>query len=171
MQGAPESTEYAFDPKPESPTISQHITKSTGEATPAPEYGFQVRVQKDTEGAITGAQIKPGALYLNGHLLGKYPQGGSSGSSWVQLTQTSGEVWLNVHFDKEAQLTGVDVSGIPGPVYPIPLLDYTPGPHPDVNFDYTFLIADIEDDQVTQYALGMIQIPVFGGTFYPYGPA
>ena len=167
MQGAPESTEYTFDPKPESPTISQHITTATGEATPAPEYGFQVRVQKDTEGAITGAQIKPGALYLNGNLLGKYPQGGSSGSSWVQLTQTSGEVWLNVHFDQDAKLTGVDVSGIPGTVYPIRLAEEKPG----VNFDYSFLIADIEDDQVTQYALGMIQIPVFGGTFYPYGPA
>lgn len=167
MQGAPESTEYAFDPKPESPTISQHITTATGEATPAPEYGFQVRVQKDTEGAITGAQIKPGAIYLNGNLLGKYPQGGSSGSSWVQLTQTSGEVWLNVHFDQDAKLTGVDISGIPGTVYPIRLAEEKPG----VNFDYSFLIADIEDDQVTQYALGMIQIPVFGGTFYPYGPA
>ena len=33
------------------------------------------------------------------------------------------------------------------------------------------LVADINEDQVTQYALGMIQIPVFGGTFYPYGPA
>ena len=170
MQGAPESTEYAFDPKPESPTISQNITKSTGSATPAPEYGFQVRVQKDTEGAITGAQIKPGALYLNGTLLGKYPQGGSSGSSWVQISQTSGEVWLNVHFDQDAKLTGVDVSGIPGPVYPIQFVDAASEP-PGVNFDYSFQIADIEDDQVTQYALGMIQIPVAGGTFYPYGPA
>ena len=171
MQGAPESTEYGFDPKPESPTISQHITKSTGESTPAPEYGFQVRLQKDTEGAITGAQMKPGALYLNGSLLGKYPQGGSSGSSWVTIPQTSGEVWLNVHFDKNAKLTGVDVSGIPGPVYPIPLMDYSLGEPPDLNYDYAFQIADIEDDQVTQYALGMIQVPVFGGTFYPYGPA
>lgn len=171
MQGAPESTEYGFDPKPESPTISQHITKSTGESTPAPEYGFQVRLQKDTEGAITGAQMKPGALYLNGSLLGKYPQGGGSGSSWVTIPQTSGEVWLNVHFDKNAKLTGVDVSGIPGPVYPIPLMDYSLGEPPDLNYDYAFQIADIEDDQVTQYALGMIQVPVFGGTFYPYGPA
>ena len=64
-------------------------------------------------------------------------------------------------------MTGVDVSGIPGTVYPIMLAEEKPG----VNFDYSFLIADIEDDQVTQYALGMIQIPVFGGTFYPYGPA
>ena len=167
MQGAPESTEYGFDPKPESPTISQHITKSTGESTPAPEYGFQVRLQKDTEGAITGAQMKPGALYLNGSLLGKYPQGGGSGSSWVTIPQTSGEVWLNVHFDQDAKLTGVDVSVIPGTVYPIRLGEKKPG----VNFDYSFQIADIEDDQVTQYALGMIQIPVFGGTFYPYGPA
>jgi len=167
MQGAPKTIVLTYDPKPESPTISQHITTATGEATPAPEYGFQVRVQKDTEGAITGAQIKPGALYLNGNLLGKYPQGGSSGSSWVKLPMTSGEVWLNVQFGQDAKLTGVDVSGIPGTVYPIMLAEEKPG----VNFDYSFLIADIEDDQVTQYALGMIQIPVFGGTFYPYGPA
>lgn len=115
--------------------------------------------------------MKPGALYLNGSLLGKYPQGGGSGSSWVTIPQTSGEVWLNVHFDKNAKLTGVDVSGIPGPVYPIPLMDYSLGEPPDLNYDYAFQIADIEDDQVTQYALGMIQVPVFGGTFYPYGPA
>lgn len=168
MQGAPESTEYGFDPKPESPTISQHITKSTGESTPAPEYGFQVRLQKDTEGAITGAQMKPGALYLNGSLLGKYPQGGGSGSSWVTIPQTSGEVWLNVHFDYDGNLTGVEVSGIPGTVYPIKLVPCIEQGRDGA--DYTFQIADIEDDQVTQYALGMIQIPVFGGTFYPYGP-
>jgi len=169
MQGAPEPVKYQFDPKPESPTISQRITTSTGESTPAPEYGFQVRLQKDTKGAITGAQMKPGALYLNGRLLGKYPQAGSgsSGSSWVKITQTSGEVWMNVHFDQDAKLAGVDVSGIPGPVYPITLAEKKPG----VNFDYAFHIATIEEDQVTQYALGMIQIPVSGGTFYPYGPA
>ena len=28
---------------------------------PAPEYGFQVRLTKDTEGNITDARIKPGA--------------------------------------------------------------------------------------------------------------
>lgn len=167
MQGAPEPVEWTFDPKPESPTISQHVTTGTGAETPAPEYGFQVRVQKDTEGNVTGAQIKPGNIYLNGDLLGKYPQGGGSGSSWVQLSQTSGEVWMNVHFDQDAKLTGVDMSGIPGTVYPIRLALEKP----EVNFDYAFQIADIKEDQVTQYILGSIQIPVFGGTFYPYGPS
>lgn len=167
MQGAPEPVTYGFDPKPESPTIGQQITTSTGETTPAPEYGFQVRVQKDTEGNITGAQIKPGAIYLNGTFLGKYPEGGGSGSSWVNIPQSSGEVWINIRFDQDAKLTGVDVSGIPGPVYPIMLALEKQS----VNFDYAFLIANIEEDQVMQYVLGMIQIPVFGGTFYPYGPA
>lgn len=167
MQGAPEPVEWTFDPKPESPTISQHVTTGTGVETPAPEYGFQVRVQKDTEGNVTGAQIKPGNIYLNGDLLGKYPQGGGSGSSWVQLSQTSGEIWMNVHFDQDAKLTGVDMSGIPGTVYPIRLALEKP----EVNFDYAFQIADIKEDQVTQYILGSIQIPVFGGTFYPYGPS
>lgn len=88
----------------------------------------------------------------------------------MTIPQTSGEVWLNVHFNYKAKITGVDVSGIPGPVYPIRLYDPLTGT-PEVNYDYSFQIADIEDDQVTQYALGMIQIPVFGGTFYPYGPA
>ena len=126
-----------------------------------------MRVQKDTEGNVTGAQIKPGNIYLNGDLLGKYPQGGGSGSSWVQLSQTSGEIWMNVHFDQDAKLTGVDMSVIPGTVYPIRLALEKP----EVNFDYAFQIADIKEDQVTQYILGSIQIPVFGGTFYPYGPS
>ena len=61
---------------------------------------------KDTEGNITDARIKPGALYLNGSLLGFYPTGdGGSGSSWVKLPLTSGAVWLNVHFDQDAKLT------------------------------------------------------------------
>ena len=80
---------------------------------------------------------------------------------------TSGEVWINVHFDQDAKLTSAEMSGIPGTVYPIMLAREKPG----VNFDYAFQVADINEDQVTQYALGMIQIPVFGGTFYPYGPA
>lgn len=168
MQGAPEPVNLTYDPKPESPTISQQITAATGSEAPAPEYGFQVRLTKDTEGNITDARIKPGAIYLNGHLLGFYPAGGGgAGSSWTKLPMISGEVWINVHFDKDAKLTGVDVSGIPGTVYPIMLAQEKPG----VNFDYAFQIAEIEDDQVTQYALGMIQIPVFGGTYYPYGPS
>ena len=168
MQGAPEPIDLTYDPKPESPTIGQQITTATGSEAPAPEYGFQVRLTKDTEGNITDARIKPGALYLNGSLLGFYPTGdGGSGSSWVKLPMTSGEVWINVHFDQDAKLTSAEMSGIPGTVYPIMLAQEKPG----VNFDYAFQVADINEDQVTQYALGMIQIPVFGGTFYPYGPA
>ena len=168
VQGAPEPIDLTYDPKPESPTIGQQITTATGSEAPAPEYGFQVRLTKDTEGNITDARIKPGALYLNGSLLGFYPTGdGGSGSSWVKLPMISGEVWINVHFDQDAQLTSAEMSGIPGTVYPIRLAQEKPG----VNFDYAFHVADINEDQVTQYALGMIQIPVFGGTFYPYGPA
>lgn len=168
MQGAPEPVELTYDPKPESPTISQQITTATGSEAPAPEYGFQVRLTKDTNGNITDARIKPGALYINGSFLGLYPTGGTgSGSSWVKLPMTSGEVWMNVHFDQDAKLTGVEMSGIPGTVYPIILATEKPG----VNFDYTFQIADIDEDQVTQYLLGSVQIPVAGGTFYPYGPS
>ena len=63
MQGAPEPGDLTYDPKPESPTISQQITASTGSSEPAPEYGFQIRLEKDTSGAVTGASIKPGAIY------------------------------------------------------------------------------------------------------------
>ncbi|WP_455564379.1 hypothetical protein [Akkermansia massiliensis] len=168
MQGAPEPIELTYDPKPESPTIGQQITTATGSEAPAPEYGFQVRLTKDTDGNITDARIKPGALYINGSFLGLYPTGGGgSGSSWVKLPMISGEVWMNVHFDQDAKLTGVEMSGIPGTVYPIILATEKPG----VNFDYTFQIADIDEDQVTQYLLGSVQIPVAGGTFYPYGPS
>lgn len=64
-------------------------------------------------------------------------------------------------------MTGVDVSGHRGPS----ILSGSERKSLTSISDYSFQIAYIEDDQVTQYALGMIQIPVFGGTFYPYGPA
>jgi len=167
MQGAPEPGDLTYDPKPESPTISQQITASTGSSEPAPEYGFQIRLEKDTSGAVTGASIKPGAIYLNGSFLGMYPAGAGSGSSWVKIPVTAGEVWLNLHFDQDAKLDTWDISGIPGPVYPI----FLNTEKPNVAFDYAFHVADIDGDKVTQYALGMIQVPVFGGTFYPYGPS
>ena len=39
----------------------------------------------------------------------------------------------------------------------------------DPPFTYSFLLADIKEKQVTQYLLGTVQLPVGGGTFFPYG--
>jgi len=55
-------------------------------------------------------------------------------------------------------------------VDPLMLLVIPAEERPSRSFYYSYPLAVIKGDEVIQYAMGTIQLPVGGGTFYPWGP-
>ncbi len=163
--GSPASGNGDGGKKPESPTVSQNVKLSEGGTDAPVKVGFQVNLEKDSQNRVINSNIEPGNLYLNGECLGSYPA-----QSAKQLNQIDGEVWMNVYFDKDAKFKNVELTSIPVTIYPIQLNGGGQDPVTG-GFTYAFHIATIANNAVTQYAYGMIQIPVHGGTLYPYGPA
>ena len=80
-----------------------------------------------------------------------------------------GEVWLNLILNESETITGMAVISSAGTVDPLMLLNVD-GKRPSRLFYYSFPLAVIKGDEVTQYAMGTIQLPVAGGTYYPWGP-
>ena len=80
-----------------------------------------------------------------------------------------GEVWLNLLLNENEEITGMAVISSAGTVDPF-MLTSIDGARPSRLFYYSFPLAVIKGDEVIQYALGTIQLPVGGGTYYPWGP-
>lgn len=148
---------------PKAPTVSPRGEVIWSSATPEPnDYGFRVQLEYDEDGQKTGATITPGKIMLNGRVLGDAPAS-------KDLPMMEGEVWLNLILNENEEITGMAVISSAGTVDPF-MLTSIDGARPSRLFYYSFPLAVIKGDEVIQYALGTIQLPVGGGTYYPWGP-
>lgn len=159
--------DLTYDPKaktsPKAPVVGPRGEVVWTAATPEPpDYGFQVHLEYDDEGNKTGAKITPGKLMLNGKVIGTAP-----GSA--ELPMMEGEVWLMLTLNSSEAITSMYVGSVESVVDPFFLASYD-GARPERSFYYSFPLAVIKGDEVIQYALGTIQLPVAGGTYYPWGP-
>ncbi len=112
--------------------------------------------------------LRPGLLLLNGTTFCNAAPEPTEGD-WYKGSVTSGEIWLNVRFSGKGKYQGSTVAYSQGPVSPLRLQPEEPDGE---EFYYSFHLATITaDHEAIQYALGSIQIPVHGGSNYPYGPA
>lgn len=162
-----QKTDLAYDPNarisPKAPTVSPRGEIIWSSATPEPnDYGFCVQLEYDENNQKTGATITPGKIMLNGRVLGDAPAS-------KDLPMMEGEVWLNLLLNENETITGMAVISSAGTVDPLMLLNVD-GNRPSRTFYYSFPLAVIKGDEVIQYALGTIQLPVAGGTYYPWGP-
>jgi len=154
---------------PDAPTIGPEGGMVWSEAPEQPPaYGYQVTLER-AEGSddITGCRIRPGKLMLSGRYIGTVPTPNSG--EWFASSCTAGEIWLDVKFSGMGKLTGTSIAYEQGAVNPL-RLQMEEGDPSEV-FSYSFHLATIRDKEVIQHMLGTIQVPVYGGTFYPYGPA
>ena len=154
---------------PDAPTIGPEGGMVWSEAPEQPPaYGYQVTLER-AEGSddITGCRIRPGKLMLSGRYIGTVPTPNSG--EWFASSCTAGEIWLDVKFSGKGKLTGTSIAYEQGAVNPL-RLQMEEGDPSEV-FSYSFHLATIKDKEVIQHILGTIQVPVYGGTFYPYGPA
>lgn len=148
---------------PKAPTVSPRGEVIWSSATPEPnDYGFRVQLEYDEDGQKTGATITPGKIMLHGRVLGDAPAS-------KDLPMMEGEVWLNLILNETEEITGMAVISSAGTVDPF-MLTSIDGARPSRLFYYSFPLAVIKGDEVIQYALGTIQLPVGGGTYYPWGP-
>ncbi|QHV61994.1 hypothetical protein DMI77_00760 [Akkermansia muciniphila] len=162
-----QKTELTYDPNarisPKAPTVSPRGEIIWTAATQEPnDYGFRVQLEYNEDGQKTGATITPGKILLNGRVLGDAPAS-------KDLPMMEGEVWLNLILNESETITGMAVISSAGTVDPLMLLSVD-GERPSRLFYYSFPLAVIKGDEVIQYAMGTIQLPVAGGTYYPWGP-
>lgn len=162
-----QKTELTYDPNarisPKAPTVGPKGEVVWAAAPQEPnDYGFRVQLEYDENGQKTGATITPGKILLNGRVLGDAPAS-------KDLPMMNGEVWLNLILNEDETITGMAVTSSAGTVDPLMLLAVD-GEKPSRLFYYSFPLAVIKGDEVIQYALGTIQLPVAGGTYYPWGP-
>lgn len=133
-----------------------------------PGYGFECRLNWDDDHAtVTGCRIRPGNIMLNGNYIATAPQ--VTSGEWYESDLTAGDVWLDVKFNNKGKLTGTSIAYEQGAVNPLRL--QSEEPDSGEVFSYSFHLATLKDKEVIQHMLGTIQIPVYGGTYYPYGPA
>ena len=162
-----QKTELTYDPNarisPKAPTVGPR-GEVIWTATPKEpnDYGFRVQLEYNENGQKTGATITPGKIMLNGRVLGDAPES-------KDLPMMEGEVWLNLLLNESETITGMAVISSAGTVDPLMLLNVD-GNRPSRTFYYSFPLAVIKGDEVIQYAMGTIQLPVAGGTYYPWGP-
>lgn len=160
---------------PDAPSIGPEGGMVWAEAQEMPAgYGFQVTLERsmDSEGGtITGIRMKPGKLMLNGNYIATAPE--ANNGEWYTDSITSGEIWLDVEFTAQGRFSASRIMCEQGPVDPLFLrLEAEDPEYPRTEpFTYSFHLATINGNEVIQHILGTIQIPVVGGTFYPYGPA
>ena len=155
---------------PEAPTFGPEGEVVWTEAPDRPAgFGFQVVLDWDDDNTtVTGYRLRPGLLLLNGTTFCNAAPEPTEGD-WYKGAVTSGEIWLNVRFNGKGKYQGSTVAYSQGPVNPLRLQPEEPDGE---EFYYSFHLATITPDhEVIQYELGSIQIPVHGGSNYPYGPA
>ncbi len=155
---------------PEAPTFGPEGEVVWTEAPDRPAgFGFQVVLDWDDDNTtVTGYRLRPGLLLLNGTTFCNAAPEPTEGD-WYKGSVTSGEIWLNVRFSGKGKYQGSTVAYSQGQVNPLRLQPEEPEGE---EFYYSFHLATITaDHEVIQYALGSIQIPVHGGSNYPYGPA
>lgn len=162
-----QKAELTYDPNarisPKAPTVSPRGEIIWSSATPEPnDYGFRIQLEYDENNQKTGATITPGKIMLNGRVLGDAPAN-------KDLPMMEGEVWLNLVLNEAETIMGMAVISSAGTVDPLMLLNVD-GNRPSRTFYYSFPLAVIKGDEVIQYAMGTIQLPVAGGTYYPWGP-
>lgn len=163
-----QKTELAYDPNarisPKAPTVGPRGEVIWTSSTPEPnDYGFRIQLEYNEEGQKTGATITPGKIMLNGRVLGDAPAS-------KDLPMMEGEVWLNLVLNESEKITDMAVTSAAGTVDPLMLLVIPAEERPSRSFYYSYPLAVIKGDEVIQYAMGTIQLPVGGGTFYPWGP-
>lgn len=134
-----------------------------------PSFGFEVHILTNPKGSQTGIKVRPGMVMLNGSYVGTYPEPNDSTGQWHEVAfAQDGDVYIAFTFNDHSTITRAAIEFEQGPVEPYFLrMDQS---EPGKTFFYSFKLATLQSKHVTQYILGTIQIPVAGGTFFPYGP-
>lgn len=135
-----------------------------------PSFGFEVHILTDPKGSRVGIKVRPGMVMLNGSYVGTYPEPNDSTGQWHEVAfAQDGDVYIAFTFNDQSAITRAAIEFEQGPVEPYFLV--MEQPEPGKTFFYSFKLATLQNKHVTQYILGTIQIPVAGGTFFPYGPS
>lgn len=131
-------------------------------------YGFEVQLEFNEQGTRTGIKVRPGIVMLNGKSLGKFPETLQDEPWYYSAFTQDGPVYLRLTLDDYSMVTG---SAIEFELATPKIYNLVIGAEQkeDPPFTYSFLLADIKEKQVIQYLLGTVQLPVGGGTFFPYG--
>lgn len=135
-----------------------------------PSFGFEVKILTGPDGSQTGIKVRPGVVMLNGAYVGVYPEPNDPTGQWYEMAfAQDGDVYIAFTFNTKSAVTRSAIEFEQGPVKPYILI--MEAPDPGETFFYSFKLASIQNKNVVQYILGTIQIPVSGGTFFPYGPS
>lgn len=135
-----------------------------------PSFGFEVQIETDSKGNQAGIKVRPGMVMLNGSYVGTYPEPNDITGRWHKVAfAQDGDVYIAFTFNDHSAITRAAIEFEQGPVEPYFLI--MEQPEPGKTFFYSFKLATLQSKHVTQYILGTIQIPVAGGTFFPYGPS
>lgn len=135
-----------------------------------PSFGFEVQLKTGPDGSQTGIKVRPGMVMLNGSYVGTYPEPNDTTGQWHEVAfAQDGDVYIAFTFNDQSAITRAAIEFEQGPVDPYFL--ETVHPEPGGIFFYSFKLATLQSMHVIQYILGTIQIPVAGGTFFPYGPS
>lgn len=135
-----------------------------------PSFGFEVQIKRGPDGSQTGIKVRPGMVMLNGSYVGTYPEPNDTTGQWHEVAfAQDGDVYIAFTFNDHSAITRATIEFEQGPVEPYFLV--MAQPEPGKTFFYSFKLATLQSQHVTQYILGTIQIPVAGGTFFPYGPS
>lgn len=134
-----------------------------------PSYGFEVQIIIGTDGSQAGVKIRPGIVMLNGSYVGSYPEPNDATGQWHEVPfGQDGDVYIALTFNDQSAITRTAIEFEQGPVDPYFLVMEKPE---KTEFFYSFKLATLQNKHVIQYLLGTLQIPVAGGTFFPYGPS
>lgn len=135
-----------------------------------PSFGFEVQIKTSPKGDQTGIKVRPGMVMLNGSYVGTYPEPNDPTGQWYEVAfAQDGDVYIAFTFNDQSAITRAAIEFEQGPVEPYFLSMLQP--EPGQTFFYSFKLATLQSKHVIQYILGTIQIPVAGGTFFPYGPS
>lgn len=136
---------------------------------PATSFGFEVQINYNENGERIGIKVRSGQVMLNGSYLGLYPETiDPEGWYYSSFTQ-DGPVYLRLSLDDHSTITGAAIEYEPAAIKPYTLMIDSAGKE-EPPFVYSFQLANITNNKVVQYLLGTVQIPVAGGTLFPYGP-
>lgn len=175
--GAGGGTDFQWDPNarkmPKAPTISPGGYIVPGETDPAPEFGFQIKLVRDTEGNVQDAIMRHGNVIMSdGSFMSSR---GSSAEDWVSTKITDGQIWIKLSFaggyyPDSGRYMGMTVVAAGGAN--VPFYTQIRGEKPWVQAPtYYFHVASIQQNVVTQYVVGSVYIMTRPTTEYPYGPA
>lgn len=116
--------------------------------------GFQVRLQLDSDGAVTGSEVFKGKAFCGGvELDGDIPSGQDS-QGWTSAP-ASGAVWLCVVVNGKGEFVSADLQSSGGESSP---LDLDVEEDERENGTYYFHLADISGKEVRQHIAGAVYL-------------